>query len=93
MAVFALLVAFANVPLIEEPVPLNPPVKPDPDGANHAYVVPEGTMPLVRLVGKVLKLAPLQITAVNALITAFGLILMVTVKLLPVQLPAVGVTA
>ena len=44
------------------------------------------------LEGEVLKLAPLQITAVNALIIAFGLILTVTVKLVPVQLPVRGVT-
>ena len=50
-------------------------------------------MPFVIFVGVTVKLTPLQVTAVIAVITAVGLIVTVTVKLAFVpQLTVVGVT-
>ena len=94
VAVCATLVGFVNVPVILfDPLPVLPPViNPVTTGALHAYVVPAGTMPFVIFVGVTVKLTPLQVTVVIAVITAVGLIVTVTVNTAPVQVPLVGVT-
>ena len=69
-----------------------PPVKPVPVGANHVYVVPEGTVPLVLFEGVTAKDAPLLIVFVIAVIDATGLIVTVRLNGVPAQLPEVGVT-
>ena len=87
--------AFVKVPLINAcAVPAAPPLIPTvTDGDAQVYVVPAGTTPFTPLVGDEVKLAPLQITAVIALIVALGLTVTVTVKEAPIQLPPeVGVT-
>ena len=55
-------------------------------------MVPEGTMPLVRLAGVVVNVAPLQIVAVSGLTDAVALTVTVTVNVVPTQLPEVGET-
>jgi len=78
---------------IVAPLPVVPPVKPPVTlGALQLYVVPAGTIPLLPLVGVALNCTPLQVIAVIALITAFGLTVTVTVNVAPVQLPVNGVT-
>ena len=69
--------------------PVNPPVT---LGALQLYNVPAGTIPLVRFVGLTVKATPLQLTVLIAVITAVGLIVTVTVKTAPVQVPVIGVT-
>ena len=77
------------------PVPVNdaPPLI-VPVGALQPYVVPAGTIPLVRFVGVTVKLTPLHVIAVIAVITADGLTVTVTLNTAPVQLPVTdtGVT-
>ena len=93
-AVCALLVGLAKVPLINDaPDPLVPPVNPPLTlGALHAYVVPAGTMPFVIFVGLTVNATPLQLTVLIAVITAVGLIVIVTVNVAPVHAPDNGVT-
>ena len=93
-AVCALLVGLAKVPLINDaPDPLVPPVKPPLTlGALQAYVVPAGTIPLVRFVGLTVKATPLQLTELIAVITAVGFNVTVTVNTAPIQVPVIGVT-
>ena len=70
-----------------------PPVNPAVTlGALQLYKVPAGTMPSVRLVGLTVNATPLQLTEVISVITAVGLIVIVTVNVAPVQLPDNGVT-
>ena len=69
-----------------------PPVKPVPVGTDQLYVVPVGIVPLVPFAGITVKLVPLQVVAVIAVITAIGFTVTVTVNGVPVQLPEVGVT-
>ena len=79
--------------IVDALVPDKPPVMPPVTiGVDQLYKVPDGIIPLVPSVGVMLKLDPLQITAVNALTLAFGLIDTDTVKVEPVQLPVTGVT-
>ena len=74
-------------------VALNPPVNPPLTlGALQLYKVPAGTIPLVRFVGLTVNATPLQLTELIAVITAVGLIVIVTVNVAPVQLPDNGVT-
>ena len=74
-------------------VPDKPPVIPPVTiGADQLYNVPAGIIPLVPSVGVILKLVPLQITAVNAFTLAFGFTVTVTANTAPVQLPVTGVT-
>jgi hypothetical protein len=54
--------------------------------------VPAGTIPLVTLTGVTVKAAALQADVVIAVTAGTGLMVTVTVKVDPVQLPAVGVT-
>ena len=85
---------FVNVPLIVV-CPLNaaPPVKPPLTlGALQLYKVPAGTIPLVRFVGLTVNATPLQLTELIAVITAVGLIVIVTVNVAPVHAPDNGVT-
>ena len=56
------------------------------------YVVPAGTIFPPPSVGVTVKAPPLQIVAVWLVTDGCGLTVTVTVKLLPVQLPDVGVT-
>jgi hypothetical protein len=69
--------------------PVIPPVT---VGTDQLYKVPAGTIPFVRFTGLTVNNTPLQLTVVNALITAVGLIVTVTVNVAPVQLPDNGVT-
>ncbi len=61
-------------------------------GTLQLYVVPDGTIPFVPFVGTNVKLTPLQVTVLIALITAVGFTVTVTVNTDPVQLPVIGVT-
>ncbi len=82
------------MPLINaELVAPDPPVMlPVTDGANQLYTVPAGIIPSVPSTGDTLYVIPLQVTAVIAVIEAFGLIVTVTVNVAPVQTPVNGVT-
>jgi len=74
-------------------VPAAPPVIPPVTaGAAHVYVVPAGTMPSVRLTGAMVKLPPLQMVTVWLFTAGFGFTVIVTVNVVPVQLPVAGVT-
>src|SRR5512133_2945459 len=73
-------------------VPAAPPVKPAPAGTGQVYVVPAGTTPSVPSAGVRLNEPPLQIVAVSGLIAGAGLMVTVTVNVLPVQVPVCGVT-
>ena len=85
---------FVNVPLIVVAFvagapPVNPPVT---LGALQLYNVPAGTIPSVRFVGLTVNATPLQLTELIAVITAVGLIVIVTVNVAPVHAPDNGVT-
>lgn len=86
-------VVFISAPLTDAaPLPGAPPVKPDPDGGDHVYVVPTGTIPLVILTGVTENPASLHTELIIGTIAGFGFTVTVTVKFVPVQLPAAGVT-
>ena len=74
------------------PLPVAPPEKPVPEGAAQLKVVPDGTIPFVPLTGITVKPTPLHTVEVIAVIAGVGLIVTVTVKVAPAQLPEVGVT-
>jgi hypothetical protein len=61
-------------------------------GTGQLYVVPAGTIPLVRFTGLTVKSTPLQMETVISVIAGFGLTVTVTVNVAPGQLPEVGVT-
>ena len=94
VAVCCVLEVLVNSPLMfTDPLPVvTPVILPVVPGVDQLYVVPTGTMPLVTFVGVTVKLTPLQLTVVIALITAAGFTVTVTVNTDPVQLPLVGVT-
>ena len=94
VAVCVVFNGFVKVPLIVVwPLTAAPPVNPPVTlGALQLYNVPAGTMPLVRFVGLTVKATPLQLIELIAVITAVGLIVIVTVNVAPVQLPDNGVT-
>ena len=95
VAVWAVLVGFVRVPLmlVGEPLLAAPPVKPPvTTGAGQLYVVPTSTIPFTPFTGVAEKPFPLHIVDVIAVMAEVGLTVTVTVKLLPVQLPDVGVT-
>ena len=69
--------------------PVNPPLT---LGALQLYNVPAGTIPFVLFIGLTVNATPLQLTELIAVITAVGLIVIVTVNVAPVQLPDNGVT-
>ena len=94
VAVCVVFNGFVKVPLIVVAFvagapPVNPPVT---LGALQLYNVPAGTIPSVRLVGLTVKATPLQLTELIAVITAVGLIVIVTVNVAPVHDPDNGVT-
>lgn len=93
VAVWAVFSGLLRLPLISTwPVALAPPVSPPvTDGIDQLYKVPDGTIPFVELTGVTSKATPLQLTVLIAVITAVGLIVMVTVNTAPVQLPDNGV--
>ena len=64
-----------------------PPVKPEPVGADQLYCVPAGTSPLTPSVGVTTKATPPQVVVLIGVIAAVGLIVSVTVKLLPIHDP------
>ena len=82
--------------LVGLPLLAAPPENPEPDGDDHEYVVPEGTIPFVTSAGVTVKPLPPQAVAVMALITGLGFTVTVTVNVEPTQLPTpdppVGVT-
>ena len=81
--------------LVGLPLLAAPPENPEPDGADHAFVVPEGTIPFVPFAGVTVKALPPQAVAVIALIIGLGFTVTVTVNDAPTQLPEVpevGVT-
>ena len=88
------LVGLLNKPLILlTPVADAPPVTPPViAGTDQLYVVPAGTIPLVKLVGVAVKATPLQVVAVIDVMTAFGFTVTVNANTAPVQLPDTGVT-
>ncbi len=61
------------------------------DSAGQLYVVAGGTLPLVTSVGITLNGTPLQVTVAIGVILAAGLMVTVTEKTGPVQLPDNGV--
>ena len=69
-----------------------PPVKPLPVGVDQVYNVPDGITPLVPFTGVTLNGPPLHTVVVIVLTVASGLIVTVTVKTTPAQLPDNGVT-
>ena len=87
------MVGLNRLPVITDTaVALAPPVRPPvTPGVDQLYKVPDGTIPFVILVGVTLNATPLQLTVLIAVITAVGLIVTVTVKAAPVQLPDNGV--
>ena len=92
VAVPVLVVAFVKVWLMLLcPVACALPPVSDPagliEGAPHVYVVPAGTPE-----GVTLKAPPLHIVAVLFVIAGTGFTVIVTVNVLPAQLPEVGVT-
>ena len=94
VAVCVVFNGFVKIPLIVVAFvagapPVNPPVT---LGALQLYKVPAGTIPLVRFVGLTVKATPLQLTELIAVITAVGLIVIVTVNVAPVHAPDNGVT-
>ena len=94
MAVWALLVGLVKLPLmfIAFVPPVPPVIPPVTVGADQLYKVPAGTIPFVPLVGVTVNNTPLQLTPVIAVTLAVGLIVTVTAKLAPVQVPDTGVT-
>jgi hypothetical protein len=82
-----------SVPLMIAPAPEAPPVRPPVTvGSSQLYVVPAGTIPFVTLNGDDVKAIPLQTVAVIGVIEGLGLTIIVTVKIVPTQLPDVGTT-
>jgi hypothetical protein len=62
-------------------------------GVFQLYVVPNGTIPLLILVGVTVKVTPLHVTVLIPFISAVGGTVTVTVKFAPIQLaPVLGVT-
>jgi hypothetical protein len=89
------LEVFLSNPLISDwPEAAAPPlIEAVNPGADHLYNVPAGTIPLVPLVGVMLNGAPLQVTAVIALMSAMGLNVTITEKgALEIQLVVEGET-
>jgi len=90
-----MFVVLVSVPLtlVDADTCVAPPVKPKPVGADQVYVVPAGMiLPFTPSVGVTVKVTPLHVVVVIALIVAPGL--MVTTKLNagPVHTPEIGVT-
>ncbi len=83
-----------NVPVISDsPEPTAPPVIPPvTTGGSHEYVVPAGTMPFRPLTGVTVKVSSLHISSVMGRTSGTGLMVTVTVKLAPGQVPVTGVT-
>ena len=81
--------------LVGLPLLAAPPENPEPDGDDHEYVVPDGTIPFVTSAGVTVKSLPPQAAAVMALTIGVGFTVTVTVNDAPTQLPEVpdvGVT-
>ena len=87
-----MFVVSVNVPLMLEPLPTVPPVKPVPDGTVQLYVVPGGTIPLVPLAGITVKVTPLHSVAVIDVIAGFGFTVTTMFVGVPGQPFANGVT-
>ena len=87
-----MFVVSVNVPLMLEPLPTVPPVKPVPDGTAQLYVVPDGTIPLVPLAGVTVKIIPLHSLVVIAVIAGFGFTVTTIFVGMPGQPFANGVT-
>ena len=89
-----MFVGLVSVPLILVALlPIAPPVIPPVTlGADQLYNVPAGTIPLVTLVGVTLKITPLQVTVVIAVMTAVGLSVTVSVKAALAPHVVLGVT-
>jgi hypothetical protein len=87
-------VLLVSVPVImETPDPVVPPVMlPVTSGADQLYVVPAGTIPFVPLIGVKLNEVPLQKDPVILVTAGNGFRVREIVKVLPVQVPDVGVT-
>lgn len=92
VAVMAILDVCDNVPEIFVPVPLTPPVKPEPVGANQLNVVPVGITPLVPFAGVTVKVAPVHTLVVIAVIAGVGFTTIVNVCTIPLQVLETGVT-
>jgi hypothetical protein len=94
VAMLTALVLFTRVPLIPEALlPEAPPVKPDPEGADHEYFVADGIVPSgPPSTGVTVNRSPLHTVLVIEFTAGFGLIVTATVKEGPGHVPAVGVT-
>jgi hypothetical protein len=90
MAEFVVLVSEPVIVAAELPEAV--PVIPLTVGADHEYVVPVGTIFPVPFIGVILKDPAEQIVAVWVLTFGFGSTVIVAAKLVPIQLPDVGVT-
>ncbi len=89
------MVGLVNVPAMPDaPLPGKPPVNPPVTiGADQLNVVPAGITPFTPFVGVVLKATPVQVVSVIAFTAAFGLMVTVTVNVVPApQLTVLGVT-
>ena len=82
VAVTARFVVFNKLPnMSAAPVVCdNPPVKPEPVGTVHVYVVPAGTIPFVPLTGDTVNATPLHEVVVMAVMPATGFSVTTTVK-------------
>jgi hypothetical protein len=79
--------------MLDALVPDAPPVRPPVTvGGDQLYVTPDGTMPLVPLVGLTVNPEPLHAGLVIAVIAGVGFIVAVTVKGVPLQVAETGVT-
>jgi hypothetical protein len=94
VAVLVIFVVLPNIPNIPPTADtcVAPPVMPVPVGALHVNVVPDGITPLLPSVGVILKNTPLHVVVLIVVTLAYGLILTLTVNVVPVQLPDIGVT-
>ena len=88
-----MFVVFMSVPpILDDPLPVAPPVNPAPEGTVQLYIVPAGTIPSVTFTGVTINPEPLHTEADMLLIAGFGLIITLTGNASPVQLPETGVT-
>ncbi len=79
--------------MILEPLPAAPPVMlPVTEGMGQLYVVPIGTMPLVPFTGEEVKAVALQTVEVILVTDGVGFTVTVSVNIVPLQEPEIGVT-
>ena len=77
--------------MLEALEPDTVPVIPVTDGADHVYVVPDGTMFPEPLAGATVNVEPEHIVAVCVAILGIGSTVTVNVNVAPLQAPDIGV--